>query len=167
MNYSFFVPQQFVLRCFRFCRPRSCSFLFPHLKFLCSLHLSLLREIFDLGLAEHDVGITGRVLIHVRFVDDEQNVLGFPNSHTRHTGNLKIRENSYPRYFGYLDFVKLNRFILTGWALASDNIQLTCFSPSLDIIFLAFFSPLLCLLFPEVISSPAVTAEPSPAPAVS
>ena len=43
----------------------------------------------------------------------------------------------------------------------------TCLSPSLDIIFLAFFSPLLCLLFPAVISSPAATAEPSPPAAVS
>ena len=37
--------------------------------------LGLLREILDLGLAEDDVGVAGRVLVHVGLVDHEKDVL--------------------------------------------------------------------------------------------
>merc|ERR1740129_2296101 len=53
-----------------------------------SLHLGLLTQILNLSLAEHDVGVRGGVLVHVRLVDDEEDVLGLPDGHPGHPGNL-------------------------------------------------------------------------------
>lgn len=50
--------------------------------------MGLLREVFDFGLAEDDVGIAGRALVYVRLVDDEKNVFGFSNGHSGHSHNL-------------------------------------------------------------------------------
>ena len=59
-----------------------------YLKFLGSLHLSLLGEILNLGLAKDNVGVGGRVLVNVRLVDHEQDVLRLPDGHTGHSGHL-------------------------------------------------------------------------------
>ena len=53
-----------------------------HLKFLSGLHLCLLGEIFNLSLAEHNVGVTSWVLVNVGLVDHEQDILGFTNSYS-------------------------------------------------------------------------------------
>merc|ERR1719228_1814919 len=45
------------------------------LELLSCLHLSLLGEVFYLGLAKHDVSVRGWVLVHVGLVDHEQDVL--------------------------------------------------------------------------------------------
>ena len=48
----------------------------------------LLAQILNLGLAEHDVGVGGGILVHVRLVDDKEDVLGLPDGHPGHSGNL-------------------------------------------------------------------------------
>ena len=68
------------------------------LKFLSGLHLCLLGEIFNLSLAEHNVGVTGWVLVHVGLVDHEQNILRFTNSYSWHSGNLNISQNKIQSY---------------------------------------------------------------------
>ena len=56
----------------------------PYLELLGGLHLRGLGEVLNLGLAEDDVGVAGGILVHVRLLDDEQDVLGLPD---RHPGN--------------------------------------------------------------------------------
>merc|ERR1719422_2390095 len=58
------------------------------LELLCSLHLSLLTQIFNLGLAKDNVGVRSRVLVHIRLVDDEEDVLRLPDGDTGHSSNL-------------------------------------------------------------------------------
>lgn len=65
--------------------------LYAYLEFLSRSHLSLLTEIFNLCLSEDDVRIAGRILVHVRLGDDEQNIFRFANSDTINTGNLALK----------------------------------------------------------------------------
>merc|ERR1719418_308241 len=53
-----------------------------------SLHLGLLAQILDLGLAEHNVGVGGGVLVNVRLVDDKEDVLRLPDGHPADPSNL-------------------------------------------------------------------------------
>ena len=52
------------------------------------LHLRLLAQILNLGLAKYNVGVGGGVLVDVRLVDDEEDVLGLPNGHPGNAGHL-------------------------------------------------------------------------------
>ena len=52
------------------------------------LHLRLLAQILNLGLAKYDVGVGGGVLVNVGLVDDEEDVLGLPNGHPGNAGHL-------------------------------------------------------------------------------
>ena len=52
------------------------------------LHLSLLAQVLDLGLSKDDVGVRSGVLVHIRLVDHEENVLRLPDGHPGHSGNL-------------------------------------------------------------------------------
>ena len=52
------------------------------------LHLCLLAQILNLGLAEHNIGIRGGVLVYVGLVDNKQDVLGLPDSDPGDPGNL-------------------------------------------------------------------------------
>lgn len=66
-------------------------------QFQSSTCLGLLREILDLGLAEDDVGVSGRTLEDVRLADHEQDVLRLPDGDPGHSENLKSDRNiSWP-----------------------------------------------------------------------
>merc|ERR1719266_283983 len=39
------------------------------------LHLGLLGEVFNLGLAEHDISVRGGVLVHVGLLDHKKDIL--------------------------------------------------------------------------------------------
>merc|ERR1719422_1108450 len=58
------------------------------LELFCSLHLSLLTQIFNLGLSKDDVGIGSRVLVDIRLVNDKEDVLGLPDGDTRDSSDL-------------------------------------------------------------------------------
>merc|ERR1712029_93361 len=58
------------------------------LELFCSMHLSLLTQIFNLGLSKDNVGVGSRVLVYIRLVDDEEDILGLPNGDTRHSSDL-------------------------------------------------------------------------------
>jgi hypothetical protein len=45
-------------------------------------NLSLLRQVLDLGLAEYDVSVAVRVLVHVWIVYHEEDVFRFANGHS-------------------------------------------------------------------------------------
>ena len=59
------------------------------------LFLSALEEILNLGLAKHNVGVAGGVLVHVRLLDDEEDVLGLADGHSGDSSHLgrKWRES--------------------------------------------------------------------------
>lgn len=47
--------------------------------------LGMLRQIFDLRLAEDNVGVWSRALVNIRFVDDKKNRLALANGDTRNS----------------------------------------------------------------------------------
>lgn len=119
---------------------------FWRLEFLNSSHVSLLVQIFNLiqvdnrikslkrhnrlisylGFSKDNVSVRCRVFVYIRFVDDKKNVTGLADGYSTDSCHLQ------------------NHVIQIILCLMIICYQLTCLRPSLDIIFLAFFSPLLC-----------------------
>ena len=50
--------------------------------------MSLLAQILNLGLTKDDIGVRSGILVHVRLVDDKEDVLGLPNGHPGDPSNL-------------------------------------------------------------------------------
>jgi len=107
----------------------------------------LLAQIFDLGLTKHNVSVGRWVLEDIGVVNDEQNIFGLANGHSIDSVDLKNQQHE-----GVDEHHDTKQ---------SSFLQRTCLRPSLDMIFLAFFSPLDCLALLDK-SSAVTPLAPSP-----
>mmetsp|Transcript_5522 Transcript_5522/g.34165 ORF Transcript_5522/g.34165 Transcript_5522/m.34165 type:complete len:258 (-) Transcript_5522:325-1098(-) len=85
---AFLVHFSFLFLRFLFFRLGGCRFLVGRFhgttESLGCLRLSLSGQVFDLSFTKDDVGVRGRALEHIGFVDHKQDVLGLPDGHTHH-----------------------------------------------------------------------------------
>jgi hypothetical protein len=66
-----------------------------YLELLSSSHLSLLTQVFNLGLSKNNVRVRGWILVNIGLLDDEQNILRLSDCDTVDSSDLKQRTGSF------------------------------------------------------------------------